>query len=388
MNIWEILGIPPTEDIGKIKSAYAGQAKLYHPEEHPEEFKTLQSAYKIAVKLAKSKREGVPLTYLPSGQPTETNGQPVETSGQPMHGQSMETPGDMPESEKDSALGETEADISRREPESRKETEESVFDFSGVDAYGDREHFLRQFSLLAKNPYLRNRVEVWDYFLHQNTFAYLFSNDGFRQELVQTICSLSGWRRKTVLYLERFLSAFHTQENRPKDGQWETDCRAFRLKKLPKLWLPAFCTDRFIRKDGRNFHRHLRRRVCQMAGREIDLDVQLDLVRYIKLYLPYAEANEAYIDQLYRGWRSEQSMVFAAIVAVCFFAVVAEISFLQSGREAEVQMDYLMQLYGPEAESLSGEEKKTLRRDYNDYWRYAEEAIDDVLERYENWEEK
>ena len=81
-------------------------------------------------------------------------------------------------------------------------------------------------------------------------------------------------------------------------------------------------------------------------------------------------------------------MVFAGIVAVCFFAVVAEISFLQSGREAEVQMDYLMRLYGPEAESLSGEEKKTLRRDYNDYWRYAEEAIDDVLERYENWEEK
>lgn len=362
MNIWEILGIPPTEDIGRIKSAYARQAKLCHPEEHPEEFKTLQNAYKMAVRLAKSSKAGIALPHLPPEQPTE--------AGAIVSEEKKEETADVPETE----AGKTET------------CGEHDFDFSGVDAYGDREHFLRQFSLLAKNPYLRNRVEVWDYFLHQNAFAYLFANDGFRQELVQTICSLSGWRRKTILYLERFLSSFHTQENRPEGGQWETDCRAFRLKKLPKPWLPAFCTDRFIRKEGRNFHKHLRRRVCQMAGREIDLDVQLDLVRYIKLYLPYAEADEAYIDQLYRGWRFEQHMVFAVIVSVCFFMAVMEISIVQSGREAKAQTDYLMQLYGAEAETFSEEEKKALRRDYNSYWRYAEEAIDDVLERYEDWE--
>lgn len=374
MNIWEILGIPPTEDIGKIKSAYARQAKLCHPEEHPEEFKTLQNAYKIAVKLAKGGKEGIVLPKFPPERPTEAN---VTFS-------EREKPADIPETE----TGKAAADVPEAEAEKEKAFEAHGFDFSGVDTYGDREHFLKRFSLLAKNPYLRNRVEVWDYFLHQNAFAYLFSNDGFRQELVQTICGLSGWRRKTILYLENFLSSFHTQENRPEGGQWETDCRAFRLKKLPKLRLPSFCTDRFIRKEGRNFHRSLRRKVCQMAGREIDLDVQLDLVRYIKLYLPYAEANEAYIDQLYRGWRFEQGMIFAVTAFVCFMAVVTEISFWQSGKQAEVQTDYLMRLYGPEAESLSEEEKKSLRRDYNGYWRYAEEAIDDVLERYENWEEK
>lgn len=343
MNIWEILGIPPTEDIGKIKSAYARQAKLCHPEEHPEEFKTLQNAYKIAVKLAKGGKEGIVLPKFPPERP---------------------------------------------EAEKEKTIEEYSFDFSGVDTYGERERFFKRFSLLAKNPYLRNRVEVWDYFLNQDASACLFSNDGFRQELVRIICGLSGWRRKTILYLENFLSSFHTQENRPEGVQWETDCRAFRLKRMPKLRLPAFCTDRFIRKEGRNFHRSLRRKVCQMAGREIDLDVQLDLVRYIKLYLPYAEANEAYIDQLYRDWRFEQGMVFAVTAFVCFLTVVTEISFWQSGKQAEVQTDYLMRLYGPEAESLSEEEKKGLRRDYNSYWRYAEEAIDDALERYESWEGK
>lgn len=374
MNIWEILGIPPTEDIGKIKSAYARQAKLCHPEEHPEEFKTLQNAYKIAVKLAKGGKAGIVLPQLPPERPTEAN---VTFS-------EREKRADIPGTE----TGKAAANVPEAEAEKEKVFEAHGFDFSGVDTYGERERFLKRFLLLAKNPYLRNRVEVWDYFLNQDAFACLFSNDGFRQELVRTICGLSGWRRKTILYLENFLSSFHTQENRPEGAQWETDCRAFRLKKLPKLRLPSFCTDRFIRKEGRNFHRSLRRKVCQMAGREIDLDVQLDLVRYIKLYLPYAEANEAYIDQLYRGWRFEQGMIFAVTAFVCFMAVVTEISFWQSGKQAEVQTDYLMRLYGPEAESLSEEEKKSLRRDYNGYWRYAEEAIDDVLERYENWEEK
>lgn len=71
MNIWELLGISPTEDIAKIKSAYAKQAKLYHPEEHPEEFKALQNAYKLAIKLAKSRKAGSAITYLPPGEQAE-----------------------------------------------------------------------------------------------------------------------------------------------------------------------------------------------------------------------------------------------------------------------------------------------------------------------------
>ena len=53
MDIWEWLDIPPSTDIAEIKSAYARQAKIYHPEEHPEEFKALQNAYKTALRIAK-----------------------------------------------------------------------------------------------------------------------------------------------------------------------------------------------------------------------------------------------------------------------------------------------------------------------------------------------
>lgn len=42
---WEILGIEPTKDKKQIKKAYARALKSCHPEEYPEAFKILHSAY-------------------------------------------------------------------------------------------------------------------------------------------------------------------------------------------------------------------------------------------------------------------------------------------------------------------------------------------------------
>lgn len=44
-----ILGIESTNDLRKVKKAYAEKTKLYHPETHPEEFQKLHNAYKRIV---------------------------------------------------------------------------------------------------------------------------------------------------------------------------------------------------------------------------------------------------------------------------------------------------------------------------------------------------
>ena len=50
---WQVLGLSgPTADKKAIKRAYAQQVKLYHPEEHPEEFQALQAAYQEALNRA------------------------------------------------------------------------------------------------------------------------------------------------------------------------------------------------------------------------------------------------------------------------------------------------------------------------------------------------
>lgn len=51
-DIWKILGIEPTTEKKKIKKAYAEMVKIYHPEEHPKEYKELRDAYQLAINYA------------------------------------------------------------------------------------------------------------------------------------------------------------------------------------------------------------------------------------------------------------------------------------------------------------------------------------------------
>lgn len=53
MYFWNVLEIEPTKDKQKIKEAYARLSKKYHPEENPEKFKEIHSAYKSAISYSK-----------------------------------------------------------------------------------------------------------------------------------------------------------------------------------------------------------------------------------------------------------------------------------------------------------------------------------------------
>lgn len=53
MDCFEILGIARTDEIKKIKKAYAAKTKEFHPEENPEEFQVLHDAYEEAAAWAR-----------------------------------------------------------------------------------------------------------------------------------------------------------------------------------------------------------------------------------------------------------------------------------------------------------------------------------------------
>lgn len=76
-DIWNTLGIEPTTNKKEIQQAYADKLKIYHPEENPEEFQRLQSAYRAAI--AYTKKQSVPMpsydnavTYEPVKKKTES----------------------------------------------------------------------------------------------------------------------------------------------------------------------------------------------------------------------------------------------------------------------------------------------------------------------------
>lgn len=54
MNIWRVLGLEPTRDVAAIRRAYAQAARQFHPEEQPEEFQRVHTAYEKALDYARS----------------------------------------------------------------------------------------------------------------------------------------------------------------------------------------------------------------------------------------------------------------------------------------------------------------------------------------------
>lgn len=72
MDIWEILGIPETEDLDAIRRAYAKKLREVHPEEDPEGFQRLHAAYQAIRKMAR----GAEPDILSEAQPRKE--QPVQ----------------------------------------------------------------------------------------------------------------------------------------------------------------------------------------------------------------------------------------------------------------------------------------------------------------------
>ena len=60
-HIWEVLKIEPTSDKRQIRKAYAALTKIYHAEEHPEEFSEIQQAYRAALEQAEAGEQKTPV---------------------------------------------------------------------------------------------------------------------------------------------------------------------------------------------------------------------------------------------------------------------------------------------------------------------------------------
>lgn len=60
MNFWQILGISPTTDTAAIRHAYAEKTRACHPEEDPEGFDALHTAFSEAMQYARRARRAAP----------------------------------------------------------------------------------------------------------------------------------------------------------------------------------------------------------------------------------------------------------------------------------------------------------------------------------------
>lgn len=174
-SLWDTLGIEPTDDIAAIKKAFAAKAKIYHPEEHPDEFKILQNAYKQAVNYAKHK----PVIHSDAGEPD----QPVKTKEEAIKPHQNET------SEKKQKKAKTGGIKAEEEIKTEKEItpqktvidyiESEDLDFSDLEQYliDPKSEFENELDYIILNPYLRNNIHFLKVWLDREEYRELFRHE-------------------------------------------------------------------------------------------------------------------------------------------------------------------------------------------------------------------
>ena len=80
MDCFEVLGIERTDEVKKIKRAYAAKAKECHPEEYPEEFQILHDAYEEALSTARQMKTEPEQPSSAEREETATQPEPGKTA--------------------------------------------------------------------------------------------------------------------------------------------------------------------------------------------------------------------------------------------------------------------------------------------------------------------
>lgn len=349
-NIWEMLGISYTTDIDEIKRAYAGRAKDCHPEEHPEEFRRLQNAYKTAVKIAKA-RKAYEKAVKESGEKRPGDKESEESESEERESEDKET-GEKGSKEKesedrepeesgtDNGTGVTEEEVLAakkalaemiqtwmyaesvtKKDGSQEETPGSALDFfesqpvSGFSPHFDyselqdeeirrkqqaKEDLRKEILYLIWNPYARNNVRIWEFFLRGHGRMELFWDPEFRADFVRLLYQerFAGWHRDQILYFWDFLTEFKlagesAPELQMRQWDWLLE-NAGRGREL--LDSPCITSEEQQNYSAINFNN--RSKIAVLHGELAKTKEE----QYLAWYMAYAKKNEDRLRTLYREW--------------------------------------------------------------------------------------
>ncbi|MGL6161442.1 RDD family protein [Microbulbifer sp.] len=160
MDPWALLGIEPSDDVRAIKRAYAKKLKQTRPDEKPQEFQQLHSAYKRALTIAESPQ---PLMESPH-QPVESP-QPVVESPQPAieSAQSAEDPQSAMETQQPSSQEETAVAERESPPELPPGQDSAAVETERQKRIDECQRVLRQVEELLESSRVISVEENWHF---------------------------------------------------------------------------------------------------------------------------------------------------------------------------------------------------------------------------------
>lgn len=339
MDIWELLGIDETEDISQIKSAYAAKAKECHPEEHPEEYRMLQQAYKSAVQHAK------------------------EWHAKEWHAQTGREQG-------------TGEDATHR----MEQTVMPDLDYTKVDTVVREEvsdRFFREFRYIAQNPYLINHIACWRFFLNIPDYQPLLEEKEFPQKLADAVSRFAKWDRETILYFDKRLRCVKNRDS----GQRSVFGRV-RIRLLFDRLLLAGKNETMVEMKAVKIHGMMLEQVRNSGIWISDSPQNADAVeRYLQFYFSYAAGHEAELEESRRKNRRFRTAVRAAETVGMLALLLAGTVLLSTDRtpstDRTLSTDGVPDEKPVNAPYLPSDEE--LQR--------IEDMFEDTVERYQNWNE-
>ncbi|MCM1058138.1 MAG: DnaJ domain-containing protein [Firmicutes bacterium] len=381
MNIWEILGIPPTTDVTAIKRAYADRAKKWHPEEYPEEFKRLRNAYQTAVKLAKS---GVAANMgsgikLPGTEQAEAPG-PQFTEGRAEFGSQF-------------AEGRAESGAQQAEQEEEAQPKFSYEDVSSFYQKEVEELFFKEFHQIAWNPFLQNKKAVWNYFLLKPDFGDLYSHTDFLQKLLREICGVSGWYTETLEFFEQWLKLYDEDDKKEQGDRrgMQAAARAWSRKKWRSKFT-SFIPEQVASWEQRRKHYEILQSMKDRGVDESLMNVTSAAV-YLKYYRAFLQDNEYWLEY-HRRFRSRRflkrwikSSVLLLLLGIVLILVLVVRPVLNEAKRKEEEA--ILQ-ESREQERLEQEirEQEEQQREQEEWQRELEQRFETMQEQYRDWMEQ
>lgn len=288
-GIWRILGIELTTDIKEIKKAYAARSKEYHPEEHPEEFKQLQSAYKAALQYAKNGNKQADV--------------PQEDASSP-------------------PVSQTEKNIATPEYHELPYVKMEVYDYEGIDSDTAEEKFWIQLQYILWHPFARKEYDYWYYLLNLPEVRKLMQSIDLQERFIDRLKKENFiWDWRVLYFFDSYLAGIRGIEE-----ERAHELASSRLK-------PGFIRDVLGRTKKRN-DTDAEQNMYQLLWWNRDDAERNNPEKYLKLYFAYAEEHKDELREIHReahavrrGRPAIRIIVFIIIVLVCrFFIYIDELT--------------------------------------------------------------
>lgn len=356
MNIWEILGIPPTTDIVTIKKAYADRAKEWHPEEHPEEFKHLRNAYQTAVKWAKS-----------------GGGEKAGVSVEPPPAKRAEPQQQKPHSEE----------------QAEEEEPQPEFSYDDVSSYYQielAEDFFIEFYWIAWNPYLQNRKAVWHYFLFRPDYDDLYCHEGFRQKLLQEICAVPGWHGETLDYFEWWKDICWEPKRKGQrdDSGMKTGSRLWNRKKWRSRFT-CFMPEHVVSQEQRQEHYAILQ-ILKDRGLDGSLLNVASADAYLKYYRAFAKDNEEWLE-IQRRFNCRKRLKYWIMFGALLISLTIILILVLVVRPAmNAEKKEKLQEQRKREEVILREEQES--REQEEWRQELDERFENIQEQYRDWMEQ